>query len=220
MRNTEKWRKSSQYLMPASDESSVDGYNIYPSFHLDDNRIFNGYDGLAAKIANSEKVIIDGYIGVFFEEFREYLDAAFLKSGIEVAWHNFDSALKEPAQVEELVNPFLGGNDPIFGKRTTLHLIDFFDERKLNEIKPKPGKRINIIYGCGAMLAGWEGTLIYLDLPKNEIQYRSRAGSITNLGVSQAADPKVLYKRFYFVDWVVLNKHKQEIFPHIDLFVD
>lgn len=220
MANNSNWRKSSQYLMPANSDQATEGYDIYPALHIDDNQIFAGFSSLAQKIASGKTVIVDGYIGVFFEQFREQLNTIFQETGIDAEWYNVNSALKQTDLIEELVNPFLGGSDPVFGKRTSLQLIDFFDQDKLHKTKPNPARQLNIIYGCGAALAGWEGTVLYLDLPKNEIQFRSRAGSITNLGAEKALDPKVMYKRFYFVDWVVLNKHKQKILPGIDLIAD
>jgi hypothetical protein len=57
-------------------------------------------------------------------------------------------------------------------------------------------------------------------VPKNEIQYRSRARSIKNFTSSFILDDKAAYKRFYFVDWPILNRHKCHIFPHIDIYVD
>jgi mannose-6-phosphate isomerase class I len=217
----ENWRKSTQDLMPARQTSRAHaGYNIYPSFHLPDNQLKVGFDSLAERISSCRTAIIDGYIGVFFEEFRERLNAAFLESGVVAKWHDIKPAMKQASVIDEMLVPFLGGEDPIFGKRTSLQLIDFFQRQKLSEIQPAQGNDINIIYGCGAALSGWAGTLVYLDLPKNEIQFRSRAGSVTNLGANGANDPKAMYKRFYFVDWVVLNKHKEQLLPAVDILVD
>lgn len=220
MSKTEKWRNSSQFLMPSGSTRKVAGYDIFPSLHIEDKQIFIGFKSLAEKLSESKTLIIEGYIGVFFEDFRENLCNQLHKLGIEATWFNVNTALHTPEVIEDLVNPFLGGDDPIFGKRTSLHLIDLFNPGKLVELKPEQSKNLSIIYGCGASLAGWEGTLIYLDLPKNEIQFRARAGSIANIGALQTADPKAMYKRFYFVDWVILNKHKEAILPRIDLFVD
>ena len=195
-------------------------YDIYPAFHLPENLLFVGFESLAQKFVSSKILVIDGFIGVFFEDFREKLDAELTKQGIDAEWIDLGKSYKEASDIEELIAPFLGGDDPIFGKRTTLSLLDFFNAEKLAETKPVLNKKLKIVYGCGASLLGLQGTLIYLDVPKNEIQFRARAGSITNLGTSESADPKEMYKRFYFVDWIMLNKHKRSVLNRVDLIVD
>src|SRR5262249_49779651 len=77
-----------------------------------------------------------------------------------------------------------------------------------------------ILYGTGAALASSEGLLVYVDVPKNEIQFRSRAGSVTNLGARSADRAKRMYKRFYFVDWPALRLHQAKLLPRLDLIVD
>jgi mannose-6-phosphate isomerase class I len=157
---------------------------------------------------------------VFYEDFREQLDAEFQKLGFKVAWTFVSSALKKDEEIEILVQPFLGGDDPLFGTRTTLQLSDFFEAEQISALIPKGGYDLNILYGPGASLAGWDGCLVYIDLPKNELLYRARAGGVSNLGNAEPVDPKAMYKRFYFVDWVVLNKHKQALLPRINVLVD
>jgi|GEM_PF-5267977 len=39
---------------------------------------------------------------------------------------------------------------PLFGKRTTLNLDDFFDLPRLKELSPDPESDINLIIGPGA----------------------------------------------------------------------
>jgi mannose-6-phosphate isomerase class I len=214
-------RRSDQFLLPVSKPLSTEGkYDIYPSLKINDNQIFAGFETLAEKIRNFRNITIDGYTGVFFDLFRIQLDKALRKNGFKVSWKTTSDFFKPAWQIEDMTAPFLGGDDPLFGKRTSLNLEDFFIAERLKSVHPDQNSDINILIGQGAALAEWEGLLIYIDVPKNEIQYRSRAGSVSNLGRTTASDPKKMYKCFYFVDWVVLNKYKRQILPSVDLFVD
>ena len=216
-----KWRKTDQYLLPGMKPSHSEGnYDIYPSYNLGDNQIISGFESLSELILGNKIVLIDGYIGVFYDQFREDLNEQLKKKGIKTSWKNISDFLKPSSIIEEMVEPFLGGDDPLFGTRTTLSLIDFFDFQGLMGFSPDLEADINILIGPGAFLTGLIGFHIFLDLPKNEIQFRSRAGSITNLGSSIPAEPKIMYKRFYFIDWIVLNRHKREVLSKVDLFID
>jgi mannose-6-phosphate isomerase class I len=215
------WRKTDQYLLPeVKSVNPLGRYNIYPSFKLDDNQISVGFESLAEVMMKHKIAVIDGYIGVFYDHFRDTLESRFKNLGIKTCWKNTSAFLKHPDIIDDMVSPFTGGDDPIFGMRTSLKLEDFFDLDILKEQRPDPAVDINLIIGPGASLAGWNGLLVYLDLPKNEIQFRSRASSITNLGAKTSSDPKEMYKRFYFIDWVVLNSHKRAILSELDLIVD
>src|SRR5699024_2993836 len=138
--------------------------------------------------------------------------------GLKTAWVDVTEAMLIPEKIEQLVNPYLGGDDPIFGRLFKGELIDFFNKDKLKSLAPPADfeNDITILYGCGAALADWNATLVYVDLPKNELQFRSRAQSVKNLGAAETDSPKRMYKRFYFVDWIVLNKHKESVLHRLN----
>lgn len=221
--NLGAFRKTSQPLAPARPVSPAPGiYNIYPAFPAGQGKIGLGYDALAAQLlaTKPKRIIIDGFGDILWQHFVAPLDAAFRRRQIQANWQNVQAALLPESKVNQFISPFLGGNDPIFGTRFTGSLRDFFDPEKLRHMKPDNESALNVIYGAGAALANWPGLLVYVDVPKNEIQFRSRAGSISNLGASQPDDPQKMYKRFYFVDWPVLNHHKSQLLQKIDLIVD
>jgi mannose-6-phosphate isomerase class I len=215
------WRKSSQYLAPARQQAQPNStYNLYPGFPIDPGKISVGYASLSEHLADQKQIILEGYGGVLWENVRAQLDREFARQRRQVAWHNIDDALRPEDEVDALVAPFLGGDDPLFGTRFMKHLSDFFDPQRLQQIQPDPQADLNICYGTGASLSRWDGFLVYLDVPKNEIQFRSRAASITNLGARFPGSPKAMYKRFYFVDWPALNALKARLLPAIGIIVD
>lgn len=216
----EEIRKTQQYELPVKKENKPSEYDIYPTHDIGEGLIFKGYESLAKELVNDDHIKIDGYVGVIFEDVRQGLEDEFRKIGVKPKWVNVSDALLSETEINLTVEPFLGGDDPVFGKLTDLELVNFFSPDKLKALASENTIEPVIFYGVGASLIPLSGKNVYFEISKNEIQFRSRAGVVQNLGALEPRDPKVMYKRFYFVDWVVLNKHKQSLTDDIDFLVD
>lgn len=213
-------RKTSQPLLPinATVKTNTE-YNVFPSFSTN-SEIFTGFRSLANTICKEKVLVIDGFGGVLWENFKEHLNAVLMEKDRNVLWYNIDSCLKLSAEIDHLIKPNMNGDDPVFGKRYLGELSDFFDKEKLSLLQPDTTADICIVYGTGASLANWNGKLIYVDVPKNEIQYRMRASSVKNIGCTNTLAYTQIYKRLYFVEWPVLNAHKASLLPKIDFIID
>jgi mannose-6-phosphate isomerase class I len=212
-------------------ESSAAGeYDIYPGFPLGPGRILTEYRAIAQElmpvIESGRPVLIDGYGGVLWDELRAGLDAALREEGLSVQWLDVSRCLLPEDEVLATIKPFLGGDDPLFGTRYPGRLSDFFDAKGLQTLalEVQASEARVIVYGVGAAVLAVNGVkdayLAYVDVPKDEIQRRMRTGQITNLGASAPGVPKTMYKRFYFVDWPALNRHKETLVSQVDLVVD
>ncbi|MBL7971230.1 MAG: hypothetical protein JNL03_06895, partial [Prolixibacteraceae bacterium] len=147
----EQKRKTTQFLMPFEKEAKkASGYDIYPSLKLEEGQIFHDLKSLAGKIASQKVVIVDGYIGVFFESFRNELNAELEMLGKKVHWTNIEEAYKPENDIDQLIAPFMGADDSIFGTRATISLKDYLDEGKLKKLNQNQEADLNIIYGPGA----------------------------------------------------------------------
>src|SRR5215213_6739965 len=215
-----EYRKTTQPLLPKHHQPTSDEYDLYPAYSLGGGKIQHGFPHLASHLIGHSQIVIDGYVGVLWEPFQSQLDRALQSLGVHAEWVSVRQAFHPAKEIDSLLEPFLGGDDPIFGTRFTGNLTDFFGPDFLKPQSNHPQSEMIIYYGIGAALVTDDAYIIYVDVPKNEIQYRARAGSIRNLGAAEAADPGRMYKRFYFVDWVVLNAHKAALLPRIDLYID
>ena len=216
-------RRSSQFLMPiklAQDKVAEGIYNIYPVCSLGENKIFNGYDSLAKWIIEQKTVVIDGYAGVFWDKIKSALQQQMTAEGLRVNWIDTADFLKPVSEIETMLQPYLGAADSVWGTRCLLELKDLYVVENLATQLPDGRCDINIVIGTAASLINWDAPIIYIDLPKNELQYRMRANSITNIGNNRMEEPFLMYKRFYFVDWVLLNQHKKTILDKITVLAD
>ncbi len=164
-------------------------------------------------------LVVDCYPGILDGEVF-----AALKNGLhpDLAIHTED--LMKPAhEIEVMTQPFIG-DDPVFGRMTSLCLEDYFDPQKFHDqrrlISQTTGRIL--VFGPGAaLLVMHPSILVYADLARWEIQNRFRRNTISNLGLqNQTAPWPAQYKRGYFNDWRICDRHKIQIFDSIDFFLD
>ncbi|MGC4233582.1 MAG: ROK family protein [Niabella sp.] len=215
------FRKTSQPLMPQykeSKDSDSNAYELYPSFNIGNDKIYTGYDRLGEWLSTRQYVMIDGIVGNDWQAVQQNLSDYFEKNSITVNWYNTSDFQLPAEKINELIQPFVSEPGDVWGKRTTLQLKDFFT-KEIETLKPSGKAGLHILIGCGAALANWQD-LIYLDVPKNEIQYRMRAGRKVSMSdTSHLSNPEI-YKRLYFVDWVINDLHRQCIYNRINIIAD
>src|SRR5258708_6369798 len=170
-------------------------YDLYPTYPIPQGQIRTGYEAVATVIGTAiqqgaRHVAIDGFGGTLWEAFQatlnELLHHHFGDS--EIIWRNTSSCFLSEPTLTTRIAPYLGGNDPIFGKLYEGDLSELFDPDKLRALATASKKRPLIIYGVGAALAGTPALLVYMDVPKNEITLPIPPKSITNLGAGEPSD--------------------------------
>lgn len=215
-------RKTDQFLMPEVKnlQSKDSNFDLYPSHDLGADMIFRGYDGLVDYIATKRTVCLDGFVGVDWNLMMLKISSILESKGITFCLINISECLKPEHEILKLTKPFLGEEESVWGAKCDLELRDFFDWEKVNALEIKEDVDVRIVFGSGASLVSFEHTLLYVDLPKNELQYRMRAEEVNNLGVSSKKENFKMYKHYYFIDWVVLSAEKKKLASTIEVIID
>ncbi|MHB1454413.1 MAG: class I mannose-6-phosphate isomerase [Saccharofermentanales bacterium] len=80
---------------------------------------------------------------------------------------------------------------------------------------------IVLVYGIGAALLAPYDLLIYADMARWEIQLRMRKGLVGNWCADNREEEFLRrYKRAFFIDWRVLDRHKVSLFGQMDYLLD
>jgi mannose-6-phosphate isomerase class I len=168
-------------------------------------------------------VAVECYPGVHVEEVLARL-AAGLQPILAI---DTREAFKPEAEVDAMVGPFLGGDDPVFGYlNATLQMVDFIGPEKSGEltriIAADSARGPVLVVGPGAsLLAPGADLLVYADMPRWEGQLRQRRGEVDNLGTrNRGFKPSLQYKRSFFIDWRVADRLKQETMRNWDFLLD
>lgn len=160
---------------------------------------------------------VDMYTGVREDEVTSHLEC--LSPDLIV---DTRSLMKPEAEIRAMTQRFMT-DDVLFGYVTNLELADYFDTDKLADARRRVASAGRaIVVGTGAALVAPDDcTLIYADMARWEIQQRFRAHEVKALGVDNRSDAvSIQYKRGYFNDWRITDRHKDRLFNRVDYWLD
>ena len=203
-------------------------FEKFPEVKIVGHHCSNGWNNIREMISlnvNSNEqekkvVIVDCYHGVYTDEIITSLTA--IKNVTKII--DFRTALLSREQINEMVEPFVT-DDPVFGFITSLSISDFFNKEKIKSLQDEISSMesgVVVIVGTGASLVTENASLlIYADMPRWEIQLRFRSNMVSNLGADNKEDEfSYQYKRAFFVDWRVCDRHKKDIMSSCNYFID
>lgn len=193
-------------------------YDKFPKIKVK-GEISCGYAAIAERLKLGQPcdrtVVMDCYVIVDREEilrrFGSYFDNIFIS----------DECAYQYDALTERMQRFLT-EDRVFGILTTDHLEDFFIPQKVAAMRQKVAqcRGRTLVIGVGAMLIARGDVNIHLSLARWEAQLRFRSGEPNWNCDNRDMDPLTKFKRGYFVEWRLADKHKQKYFSDFDFFID
>jgi mannose-6-phosphate isomerase class I len=175
---------------------------------------------IAARGVGKTILAVECYVGVNEGDVLAQLAEALRPTAV---FHARD-AMQSADAIHELVRPFLGGNDPVFGFLCGLKLPQFFDPQRIQALRGEIDalrSGLVLIVGCGATLLGDANILVYADLSRWEAQNRFRRNESSNLGVqNNAVSAGLQYKRAFFIDWRVCDRWKKGLMRQWHFLLD
>ncbi|MGI8905920.1 MAG: class I mannose-6-phosphate isomerase [Candidatus Sumerlaeaceae bacterium] len=205
-------------------------YDKFPVCHIDgfDDQCWAGWEEIGAQLRatvdqrGTKAVIIECYPGAHDDELLPALSQQ-LKAARVI---NMRDLLLPPEEIAKLVERDVT-DDPVFGYLSSLELLDCFNTEKFFEQlrEVQNGAGLMLVYGAGASFFSsaqpQSNILVYADLARWELQMRMRRNEISNLGADNADEKWSLqYKRAFFVDWRVADKHKKHALKRADFVLD
>lgn len=195
-----------------------------------DNSAFSGYKKIIAEVktkiaalaktkANTKTIVaIDCYHGVNEQEILTAFNELNPVIIINAAQANYSNE-----QIEAMLSRNIT-NDRVFGVLSVHKIEEFFDKNKIADLRKKIGEiteNVVLICGIGASLIEDADIIIYADMPRWELQLRMRRKEVSNwCADNHDEDMLKKYKRAFFIDWRVIDRHKVSLFDKIDYLLD
>jgi len=158
---------------------------------------------------------VDGPVVLDWEHVLRELTKAFQEKGLVVAHLDMREHVAPWAQTLKRTSSDALADDPDFERLPQASLADLFDRLPL---APPPPGGVLLVLGPGAALVRHD-VLWYADLPKRYAEAQVSAGHGRNLG-QRPGDAEATTKRLFYIDWPLLDRHRDSLVPDVARFVD
>lgn len=168
---------------------------------------------------HSAIIAIDCYPGVNKSEIQSALRC--FPAFQQALWLDADDCYQNGSALDSRLAETLT-NDRVFGVMSCANLSDYLDPCAVETLNKTLATRENIVFviGTGAALITKSDVLIYADYPRWQRQLDWRAGASNWLADNPSEDILKKYKRGFFWEWRIADRHKRELFEQFDFYID
>jgi len=181
------------------------------------------------KREKSALIAFDGFVGTRMDEIISKIEDE-LESSINIEFLDFSTCFKGANEINGIIRPYLDV-DPEWGRVYRGRPKDLLDLTRLEEIRKycvsiKRGKhssKVVVIYGAFSAvppLRRLYDSIFYVDITIEELFRRLReTGKVCALGSRRDSASLLDPKRLFYVDYVLLRKHKKYLIKYIDWYI-
>jgi mannose-6-phosphate isomerase class I len=186
-------------------------YQPNPRYDAVGSPVLRGWAAALADVPESAGVLaVDGPWAVDWDGVRAALTSA--RPGLRLV--DIRSHLAPWAEIEARTESGELAADPHFATLSQASLADFFADLPAVD----GGGGLVVVFGPGAALVAHD-TLWYADLPKRYAEAAIAEGTVTNFGQRPADGPGGT-RRLFYIDWPVLDRHRDALAGRIDRWLD
>jgi len=187
------------------------GYEAEPTYPAATGSVTRGWRSLGRHTPESGVLAIDGPMALDWTALVAEivgLPREVTTVDMRAATVPWEQVLKRTSPVDALTD------DPDFATISATLVSDLFDALPVADLVPGT---LSVVFGPGAALVQHD-VLWYADVPKRFAEADTVAGTARNLG--QPAGGEATTRRLFYIDWPMLDRHRELIGGDIDLWID
>ncbi len=201
-------------------------YDKFPAVQVNgEHHSSEGWRNIAEQIAESLSdrteavIVIDCYPGVDIASLQTALSAS--PAFGSASWFATDSCFMQGSELTARLADTLT-EDRVFGVMSCARLSDYLLPDAAEAMRSKIGETrgLRVAIGTGAALVADGNVLIYADYPRWQRQLDWRAGGSNWQSENPNEDILKKYKRGFFWEWRIADRHKRDLFSRFDFYLD